>query len=437
MSVNKVLLAIVCMGSFAIMVFISKFFAWRSRQLPCIDSNKQEAINNSDATASDLLVAINTVPRPRHQDYLMQTLGSIKVQLTRSKAIPQTHVLVFHPSHKGRVHNVFNEAKKQFLYDENFTFASTPAIMASSTTYPGIYRTTNPKDIQLSNDFLALLQYIMNNGGLCKKFVLLNEDDFQWCPRAASHLFLVLKQFETKEFAAIRVSFGFSGLILQCKDLQVIHDYMKHNITLGPHDVIIEDMLKGFKNQIYYTYRYNLMQHIGISSTKGGQYSTANLECGDLILTIANQEHELYNTASCKGEFSYAGCNQYDEMGLVEAWQHSHLTQQITDPLPLKDSIVAGSYGLNCDEVCQERNKTCVSQIFPLINNCDLLKQVYKGCKGGCDHLDFNTKTTVWSPHYDVSSNTCWYTAMMKHINCQDKGDKISRSCCTSKFVCE
>jgi len=101
------------------------------------------------------------------------------------------------------------------------------------------------------------------------------EDDFEWCPDAIVHLQRILLKNSRdikNNFSAIRFSYGLNGVLLQCRDVRPLFQYLlsKH------HDYPIDWMLamfwtktesagkKYYHDRKFYTYRYNLLRHIGL-----------------------------------------------------------------------------------------------------------------------------------------------------------------------------
>lgn len=261
-------------------------------------------------------------------------------------------------------------------------------------------------------------------------YIWIVEDDFVACPHAASHFMRIFYKMRTgmKNFAAIRLSFGLNGIILQCKDIPNFIRYIEEYKKMGPRDSLLGKYLTNeeMMGRLYYTYQHNLLRHIGVQSSKGNLYSTKTPECGDILRTGSIMSGENYNP-KCK-EFSYDGCEQQQANtaeSLLEAWNPSQLKQEM--PVEV-DSVFAGEIGQNCEQVCSAQKKQCISQMLPFVNTCEHMKKHFD-CKYRCNEYDFYMDYTLRAPAFEPESFTC-YTGNIRYLfNCKDSDERLQRLC--------
>lgn len=104
--------------------------------------------------------------------------------------------------------------------------------MLSSSVVTGLCR-------QQTRDIVAMLKH----AGRACEYILVNEDDFQFCPASLTTiLYLIQKVASSEDFncmkdfawpivfvtysAAIRVSYGMNGILLPCKDIAALSSYL-------------------------------------------------------------------------------------------------------------------------------------------------------------------------------------------------------------------
>ena len=100
--------------------------------------------------------------------------------------------------------------------------------------------------------------------------------------------------------------------------------------------------------------------------------------------------------------------------------------------LPENTSILAGSVGLNCVEVCQTSGKGCAGEHFNLLNSCDVLRE-YFACEAGCwsaneSEAVFPAYIEPGSPKADWPAK-CGIAPDPSRTSCEDNKENISRLC--------
>ena len=114
----------------------------------------------------------------------------------------------------------------------------------------------------------------------CDYFMFM-EDDFVLCDKtmeAVSHA-LAKSSAYSPDWSALRISYGLNGLIVPCKDLAAMKDFMYEKSSWRPADLlavywvgkIAEEGAAHFGDRRVSVYRYNIMDHIGRVSTYPGR----------------------------------------------------------------------------------------------------------------------------------------------------------------------
>ncbi len=102
---------------------------------------------------------------------------------------------------------------------------------------------------------------------------LLMEDDFHACPGMAVHLQYTLRYAQARmgdaTMRGFRISIGLNGLLLRCRDLNdMVARIALSDITRMPVDYLLGESW-GKSSANIHTYRYNLLLHVGGTSTIG------------------------------------------------------------------------------------------------------------------------------------------------------------------------
>jgi len=126
------------------------------------------------------------------------------------------------------------------------------------------------QEVRLNYD---LLEFLRISADHCAKdsieFVVLMEDDFEWCPGALLHLLSAIQLAEERGYGnwlVLRTSVGLNGIVIPCQDLPM-------HIRVGSQkrdEVPLDSLFGGIWSNAfevlgreYLTYRYNLFNHIG------------------------------------------------------------------------------------------------------------------------------------------------------------------------------
>eukprot|EP00656_Telonema_subtile_P037956 TRINITY_DN4242_c0_g1_i1.p1 TRINITY_DN4242_c0_g1~~TRINITY_DN4242_c0_g1_i1.p1 ORF type:complete len:309 (-),score=40.97 TRINITY_DN4242_c0_g1_i1:50-976(-) len=242
----------------------------------------------------------------------------------------------------------------------------------------------------------------------CTDLVLLMEDDFVWCPHFAAALeqALGLSAAQFPHWAGGRIGFGMNGVVLRCEDIQTVQRFLESNIRAGPADSMLgafwtsdpnglswmrnwlssdseHSVLRSgtgtdhFKGRTFWSYKYNLLRHIGASSTHkvDSHYAPSVLpQCMDSLDMNGVMLREKFDSIRC-GEHDLSPCEGWTApIGLVAAatakWRRS-----LNSPV---SSVLAGVLGQSCFATCAQQGQMCIPEMLPLINNCPLLTKYFK-----------------------------------------------------------
>jgi hypothetical protein len=247
-----------------------------------------------------LIIGIPTVPRKHNEQYLLKTLQSIKKQLIRDPShalYKKIQVYVMNNTPLGVKHEIFEIAKTNFDNNSAFHFlqndfklqdANPEAKDAGNSNVPGhIVR-------QQTRHVAALAKAAVGKS----HYFLFMEDDFEACPEFIRILsYITNKAYSiNRDFISIKISYGMNGLLLhnypteQYKnevfdasgeqgslkgDLDTFADYLIKHQSRRPPDHLSTEWTCGERpesrihkrNRPHMAYRYNLLNHIGVTST--------------------------------------------------------------------------------------------------------------------------------------------------------------------------
>jgi len=124
------------------------------------------------------------------------------------------------------------------------------------------------------------LTTVLEKWPTCDYFMFM-EDDFVLCDKtmeAVSHA-LAKSSAYSPDWSALRISYGLNGLIVPCKDLAAMKDFMYEKSSWRPADLlavywvgkIADEGAAHFGDRRVSVYRYNIMDHIGRVSTYPGR----------------------------------------------------------------------------------------------------------------------------------------------------------------------
>jgi len=292
----------------------------------------------------NLLVAMMTVPRAGDSNrtadaslsYLHASVMSLVHETRHLAGEEGDHVAVVINNMRPGQHATFAALGGQEREEQSgITFRETiPRRAGINDTWEGLWGTVSQRTFQLNLDLLDFLRSAHWDCSALSpsSYVLLLEDDFVWCPFGLQHVFRAIRLAQMRDstntspsagrkanrpFLALRLSYGNNGLVLQCADLPAIITLAEKHKTLGPLDSLLGEVLPsatlepdrqrttfatippGWRGRPYYTYRYNLMEHIGhVSARLGASYGkseaktdrSAGARAGTAVGTMARTD---------------------------------------------------------------------------------------------------------------------------------------------------
>jgi len=246
----------------------------------------------------------------------------------------------------------------------------------------------------------------------------------------------------------VRISFGHSGLLLRCADLDRFLAFVKDYMHEGALDSLLGEFWTRsvpegqafFKDRPQLVYHLNLFQHSGAFSTRdlnaSGRCSYPG--CYDPLVTTSLTPGEGFDTARCHN-FDFSPCEWAtpllrDHPDLHELLQAGkgllHQLQKVTVP---QEMLVLGQEGLSCHEVCS----TCAEWLLPAINHCSDLKQVTEcatmnnvtasdDSEGACE-----VDGVIHLPALGASvrGSVCSVSSLSNSITCATKRESTRRLC--------
>lgn len=245
---------------------------------------------------------------------------------------------------------------------------------------------------QQNRDVSVMLQDLVDQRcyGHCE--LLLLEDDFRWCPGATAELRRVHSWAlrNARRWEAIRVGFGFSGLMLKCALMpELLQEVRVHVDEPG-----VDWIATVFYAQHTLTYRYNLFQHMSKHTTIGWSED----ELADRNSQLAGCYQYLSGTGL--HALDYFDIDQCDDRLLSPCADAATPYVRDAPPNAARDRIarglkqqlarsqsilhdkhvglVIGELGASCDEAC---GPACLPQMFGAANQCEAMRKVFPSCK--------------------------------------------------------
>ncbi|EFC38166.1 predicted protein [Naegleria gruberi] len=268
-----------------------------------------------------------------------------------------------------------------------------------------------PKKRKQSNDFYDMIKTF--NDMPTDGPVILMEDDFVFCPNALSHIVSIFTNVKQKNWSGLRFSFGLNGVIVLKTDLVGILKYMELSRSRSfPVDWLLEELFhktvpfgkEYFKDRVFYTYRYQLMEHIGVA-TSVGNYRSAEFNNIDFPHCYESQTQSRlmipFNMAQCPTSLFYP-CEE-EPPRTSNDFAHDTKEGEILPPTNTHGitelhnlKAILCEKGENCDTCCSRNNATCDGLFFPYINRCDEMRKHYPDCKCAYELADESR-----SPNFD------------------------------------
>lgn len=293
------------------------------------------AVNGSHSSLSDssdgkdawLVIGIPTVSRAANQDYLLQTLSSIERQMpTDPNDLLYHKVKVIVVNVEGKSHKRFYEAVDLFSRGRNkpdSTFGLFEFITLSEEYKESTPEWRDPKQgATAANDVgnanfpgyrvrkqtRSIAQVLKRSKGLGKFYMFL-EDDMLLCPNGFHSIQYMLSKASrySPDWLALRASYGMNGIFIHDKDIAHFYHYLLDNQKRRPPDHLAVEWFAGetkvsrrYKNgRMNMAYRFNIFDHIGVSSTLRSVKQTSFPGCYDSLGEPTLFEVEAFDPRKC------------------------------------------------------------------------------------------------------------------------------------------
>ena len=210
--------------------------------------------HGSDGTAAPhiwLRFALVSIARRGHTDYLLRALHSIFEQLPADPWHPlhaSTDVVVINNHEPPEAHTVFHHAAQLHSDRATFITKSPPQPPLACPAGRGNSGGARPKpQVQRQScDLVAAFRALMEVRPM-SAHVLLLEDDWLLCPHgmaAIQHAMDKAYAYD-KAWLALRVSYGFNGVIVPTADLPSLTDHLAAHFARRPPDHLLFEWFSG------------------------------------------------------------------------------------------------------------------------------------------------------------------------------------------------
>lgn len=404
--------------------FYNIYFSYLE-EIPKIDFKKEEKSNLSDKFPKIEVICPTMYRKATGYKYLYQTFKSFKSSLEnfgvefrlnafqRFNITPEEHLVDINSTSFRLTQFYQDESLRALLNDPN------KELLSLQNRYVDI---TTDKILKWYNQALDWVEMMrswhkMDCGG--SKIFLYIEDDFEICDHATAHI-LSLYQWAEKhidEWIAVRSTFGFAGLFLQCRDIPtlinvIIEKSIKHTLPIDTALALFWDPHENLKSgnpRLHYTYRYVLFDHIGTESNVGN-VAQRQYKCLGLMKNKIFHFQEQFDW-SCEGYMMSPCKNPSIKELAFKQFPEDDIPLNFEDrKLLLKRlgyEIVAGEnvFKSSCNDICKEDDMVCANDHFlQFINNCDVLRKKFDSDCRCYNMIDDNRKVL---PIYDFLSNFC------------------------------
>ena len=305
------------------------------------------------------------------------------------------------------------------------------------------------KKKQHLNDFYSIFNQIKLD--YLDQMVMIMEDDFIMCPGASQHLLYIIHEMEKRKWSGVRVSFGLNGVMLNGNDLYAMVEFLKqHGGRATPVDWLLEEFWNQYdsmgmnyfgKTRKFYTYRLQLMEHIGFVSSVGNlrQINQNDLDfphcyeaqiaaklmfhfnmdqCSHSMFSPCDNDENVFNSEehgrSFKRQFAHDQFNETLGFSPSSMFSLAHFKTSVKAILCQEDE--------SCDHCCLRNGKKCDSEYFPYINHCSELRKYKPNC-------DCQREKYLISRAPYMVRNTCFIGTRRSRFDCTTSKAMSSRLC--------
>lgn len=267
-----------------------------------------------------LVIGIPTVGRMHNEDYLIRSLNAMADQLPSDESdLMHGQILVVVVNVQGGGHTRYEEAKLKFSVATNpkgvyFRFIQLeesdqlidPKVGSNAANDPGTPNRPGYRVRKQTRNIVSVMRKSMQFPG---KFYLFLEDDMQFCPSGFLSIQYLLDKASRyhKDWLAIRASYGMNGIFMHYKDLHTFADYLvKHQSRRPPDHLVVEwyagetPESKSYRgNRANIGFRYNLFDHIGLTSTLRSEKSGSFPRCYEFLYEPTVFKVEAFSPQEC------------------------------------------------------------------------------------------------------------------------------------------
>ncbi len=422
-------------------------------------TTKKVQVLTPDVSTSDdveLAIGIISAPRKGDADYVYKTVAAIDREM---KVAPNAKfflkkVVVFNPREEGQ-HRAFERAREDFSHNPVFDFVAKDMLNETYTKMgksevKGKYRNMRGIDLQQNADTAGMMTQVYDSFCVShpKGFMMIMEDDFELCQYALIHLHRAIYAAEHlyhKNFAALRVSYGFNGMILHCHDLANVRDYLSINRHYGPPDAMLSpywtkhdpEGAKYFGTRYPIAYRHNIMNHIGFFSSVWNSKTDRTFPlCYDDLYFNGMSHNDWFDFKACKSKEFYP-CENPDMGNSILSMFRAHPEFDTKFQMPDRADtiqIIAGERGDDCHATCEKEDLTCARWMFPLINRCRILEK-YFDCKECVSHPFHIPNKASRSPMMLIDTQKCYESHIASEMRCDGQDNNMRRICACAKLA--
>jgi len=254
-----------------------------------------------------LRLAVMSIARRNTADYLMRSLYGFFEQ-TPSASHPMRaaiDVVVVNNNDPPEKHTMFFEAYRAYADRARFInkVAHQPPLKCPSRAGSRVKASVQQQTCDLAAAFRALLEISPP-----AKHVMLLEDDWLLCPHGFSAISHALEKayLYDSRWLALRVSYGFNGVIVRQDDLSSLATHLAAHFKRRPPDHLLFEWFAGERPETkehaagrsYRIFRYNVFHHIGHISTLSQPANRFNPGCYALLYDWLLPA-EVFNEKDC------------------------------------------------------------------------------------------------------------------------------------------
>jgi hypothetical protein len=362
--------------------------------------------------------------------------------------IREVQLLVLSPHPTTRPHPVFERAHRRLqrmqgmhppqFYRSQIFFVEVETPAAEDRVYEGRWRPVQPRDVQMVTDTIVLLQHLLAQCGRGSDIVMLMEDDMQICPGFGRHLSAALRLADLHHpyWLYGRIAVGLNGALFRCREVPRLISHLQEGLRDGPADALIA-ALCIFSGRLW-TYRFNLMQHLGETRSSGEAYPMRHPKCFDLISHAGLHHPERFDIDNCACSL-ISPCPRADTRVDCLLWSLSDDTKQ---ELEFSNTSSSGAQvphfglaeiGQPCQDYCAARSRPCDAQLLRKLNqDCAGMREL-ANCSAclSTDPSQFDA-----GPWFSPHSNECRYIPGTHSASCasREAGLRMFCACPGSHF---